>query len=275
MLKENYRLYNGVKIPKIALGTWQISDSDVIGTVNNAISIGYRHIDTAVQYENERGIGQAVKECGVARNELFVTTKIPHDVKSYEGAKQTIEDSLNRMGLEYLDLVLIHSPKPWEELFAGSDKTYFEENLAVWKAMTEAYQSGKVRAIGVSNFEISDIQNLIDHSNVKPMVNQIRVHIGHMPTEIINYCQTNDILVEAFSPNATGKLIGNPAIEALADKYGVSVPQLSIRYDLQLGLLPLPKSTSKDHMKQNAELDFEISDKDMTILGKVEEIQSL
>ena len=163
----------------------------------------------------------------------------------------------------------------WEELFAGSPKTYCEENLEVWKAMEEAVDAGKVRSIGVSNFEIADIQNILENGRIKPAVNQIRVHIGHTPVEAIDFCKENGIQIMAFSPNATGKLIGHPLVTSLADKYGVSVPQLSIRYDLQLGLMPLPRSTNPAHIKENADLDFVISDEDMKKLGEVEEIQSL
>lgn len=275
MINETYTLENGVTIPKLALGTWQIDNQTVTDVVRDAIDAGYRHIDTAVQYENEEGIGKGILASGVDRKELFVTTKIPGDIKTYEGTKQTIEESLKRLGTNYIDLLLIHAPKPWPELFAHSEKTYFKENLEVWKAMEEAYQEGRVRAIGVSNFEISDIQNLLDHAKIKPMVNQIRVHIGHTPDDVIRFCQKNRILVEAFSPNATGKLMSNPDIIKMAEKYHVSVPQLSIRYDLQLGLLPLPKSTHKDHMIQNAEVDFTISTEDMDLLHKVPEIESL
>lgn len=275
MLNETYTLSNGVAIPRLALGTWQVSNDAVVGAVRDAIEVGYRHIDTAIQYENEEGIGRAVRESGLDRSELFITTKIPHDVKTYEDAKAVIDESLARFGFDYIDLLLIHSPKPWPELFAGSPKTYYEENLVVWNVMIDAYKAGKVRAIGVSNFEIDDVQNLIDHSEIPPMVNQFRVHIGHTPTELIRFCQERGILVEAFSPNATGKLMDKPEIIAMAEKYSVSVPQLSIRYDLQLGVLPLPKTTHREHMLQNASLDFVISDEDMAILGAVAEIQSL
>ncbi|MBR1690112.1 MAG: aldo/keto reductase [Oscillibacter sp.] len=275
IFQETYTLSNGVSIPKIALGTWQVSNDAVVDAVKDALSVGYRHVDTAVQYENEEGIGKAIRDFGIARNEVFVTTKIPHDVKTYEGAKAVIEESLDRFGFDYLDMILIHSPKPWPELFAGSPKTYFDENLSVWNAMTEAYHAGKIRAIGVSNFEISDMQNLLDRTEVKPMVNQVRVHIGHTPSEIIRFCRENGLLVEAYSPNATGKLMGRPEIAAIAEKYGVTVPQLSLRYDIQLGVLPMPKTTHREHMIQNAKLDFVISAEDMASLGAVEEIQSL
>ena len=275
LLKETYTLNNGVRIPKIALGTWQIDNDTVTGVVRDAVDAGYRHIDTAVQYDNEEGVGKGIRECGISRDKLFVTTKIPHDVKTYEDTRKTIAESLQRLDTDYIDLLLIHAPKPWPEVFAHSPKTYNEENLAVWKAMSEAYRQGKVRAIGVSNFEISDMENLMNHAEIKPMVNQIRVHIGHTPKEVIQYCKDNGILIEAFSPNATGKLMDKPEIIRMAEKYHVSVPQLSIRYDLQLGLLPLPKSTHKEHMIENADLDFEISEEDMQSLMEVPEISSL
>ena len=274
MLEKRITLANGIEIPALALGTWQIDNNTVVNVVKDALNAGYRHIDTAVQYENEEGIGKGIRESNVDRSDIFVTTKIPHDVKTYEGAKKTIDASLNRFGFDYIDLLLIHSPKPWPELFAKSDKTYYEENLAVWKAMTEAYKAGKVRAIGVSNFEINDLQNIMDNAEIKPMVNQFRVHIGHTPQELINFCQDNGILVEAYSPNATGKLMDKPSIIKMAKKYDVSVPQLSIRYDIQLGLLPLPKSTHKDHMIENANVDFVISDEDMEELKKTPEIRA-
>lgn len=275
ILNEFYKLSNGFSIPKLAFGTWQITNEAVVEAAKAALDIGYRHIDTAAAYENETGIGEALKKSGLYRGDIFITTKIPAEVKTYEGAKAVIEASLNHLDTPYIDLMLIHSPKPWPELFAGSEKTYYEENLAVWKAMEEAVKAGKIRSIGVSNFEIADIQNILDHAEIKPAVNQIRAHIGHTPTEVIQFCQEHDILIMAFSPNATGKLLGHPVISEIAEKYGVSVPQLSIRYDLQLGLLPLPRSTNPAHIKENAELAFSIDEADMDRLGMIEEIQSL
>lgn len=275
MINDTYTLSNGVSIPKLAFGTWQISKDDIVHSVKDALDVGYRHIDTAIAYENEEGIGTAIRESDVDRKDVFLTTKIPADVKTYEDTRSAIEGSLNRLGTEYIDLLLIHSPKPWPEVFAHSEKTYFEENLAVWKALEEAYAAGTVRAIGVSNFEIPDLENLLDNAEVAPMVNQVRVHIGHTPEEMIQFCQSRGILVEAFSPNATGKLAGHEDIVRMAEKYGVSVPQLSIRYDLQLGVLPLPKSTHREHMAQNADVNFTISDDDMAALRAVPEISSL
>lgn len=275
ILSEKYQLNNGTSIPKIAFGTWQISNDDVTDAVKVAISMGYRHIDTAAAYENECGVGKALNESGFCRDDFFITTKIPAEVKTYEGAKNVIAASLKNLETPYIDLMLIHAPKPWEELFGGSEKTYYEENLAVWKAMEEAVAAGQLRAIGVSNFEINDMKNIIDRAEIKLAVNQIRVHIGHTPAEVISYCKGNGIVVMAFSPNATGKLLGHPVVTEIAEKYQVSVPQLSIRYDYQLGLIPLPRSTNPAHIAENKEIDFVISDEDMKVLSQVEEIQSL
>ena len=275
ILSENFQLNNGVAIPRIAFGTWQIPNDRVTDAAKAALSVGYRHIDTAAAYENECGVGKALRESGLRRDEVFITTKIPAEVKTYEGAKAVIAASLKNLETPYIDLMLIHAPKPWEELFGGSEKNYYAENIAVWKAMEEAVAAGQLRAIGVSNFEVSDLQNLIDHAEIKPAVNQIRVHIGHTPAEVISYCKATGSVVMAFSPNATGKLLGHPVATEIAEKYQVSVPQLSIRYDYQLGLIPLPRSTNPVHIAENKDIDFVISDADMKRLMQVEEIQSL
>lgn len=275
ILNETYTLNTGYEIPKIAFGTWQIDNTAVTDAVKTALSLGYRHIDTAAAYGNEAGIAKAIAESGIAREHIFITTKIPGEIKNYDDAKKSINDSLKNLNTSYIDLMLIHAPKPWEELFGGSDKTYFEENLAVWRAMEEAVDAGQIRSIGVSNFEITDIQNILEHGRIKPAANQIRVHVGHTPTEVISYCQMNGITIMAFSPNATGKLLGHPLVTEIAEKYHVSVPQLSIRYDYQLGLLPLPRSTNPAHIAENKDIAFTISEEDMQRLSQVEEIQSL
>ena len=186
-----------------------------------------------------------------------------------------IETSLENLDTDYIDLMLIHSPRPWQEFFTPVGNNYFAENIDVWHAMEETYKNGKLRSIGVSNFDIMDIDNIISNCEIAPMVNQIRVHIGHTPKDIIDYCQNRNILVEAYSPNATGKLTGNKIISEMAQKYNVSVPQLGIRYCLQLNLLPLPKSVNIEHIKQNAQLDFVITSEDMKKLSEIEEINSL
>lgn len=272
MYNEKKTLVNGNTIPALALGTWQTPNEVAGQAVRDAVSVGYRHIDTAIVYENEAGIGEGIRSCGVAREELFLTSKIPAEVKTFEGAEKAIDDSLRTLGVSYLDLMLIHAPRPWEEMFVPEHADYYAENLAVWRALEKAYEEKKVRAIGVSNFEIPDLQNLLDHAKIKPQVNQIRLHIGHDMFRLMDFCAQNDILVEGYSPNATGKLFGHPAVQKMADKYGVSVSQLCIKYDLQLGTVVLAKTTHKEYMIANGNLDFMISDADMDILKNVEEI---
>lgn len=257
-------LSNGIKIPTLGLGTWFIDDDKVDDAVVSAVKIGYRHIDTAQAYGNERGVGAGIKACGIPREELFVTSKVAAEAKTYDAAAKSIDDTLDKMGLPYIDLMLIHSPQPWAEW--RDDKRYFEENIQVWKALEDAYTAGKVKAIGVSNFLIDDLENLINHCEVKPMVNQLLIHIGNTPAELIAYCQEQDIVVEAYSPIAHGEALKNETIVAMAQKYGVSVPQLCIKYVLNLGTVALPKTANAEHMQNNANLNFEISNEDMETL---------
>ncbi|OWU82658.1 aldo/keto reductase [Phaeobacter sp. 22II1-1F12B] len=271
ILNETYTLQNGVEIPKLGLGTWMIEDDVVADAVKKAVEIGYRHVDTAQAYQNERGVGEGIRESGVARDELFVTTKLDAGIKSYEDAKAAIEGSLETMGLDYIDLMIIHSPQPWQN-FAGDDR-FFEGNLAAWKALEEAYDAGKLRAIGVSNFQKEDLENLISNASVKPMLNQILTHVSNTPFELIDFIKSNDMLVEAYSPVGHGKIFDNEEIKSMAEKYNVSIAQLCIRYVLQLGLLPLPKTANPDHMKNNADVDFEISAEDMETLKNAEPIK--
>jgi len=270
ILEEKYTLSNGVEIPKLGLGTWFISDTDVVQAVKDAAKIGYRHIDTAQAYQNERGVGDGIRACGVKREEMFVTTKLAAEVKSYKEAVASIDNSLKTLGLDYIDMMIIHSPKPWRK-FHGEDH-YFEGNREAWRALEEAYQAGKLRAIGLSNFEKADLDNILESNSVKPMVNQILAHISNTPKELIQYTQDQGILVEAHSPIAHGELMKNQEVLKTAEKYGVTVPQLSIRYVLQLGLLPLPKTANREHMKENAEVEFVISEEDMDSLKNAEQI---
>lgn len=271
ILNETYTLSNGIEIPKLGLGTWMIDDDVVADAVKAAVTLGYRHIDTAQAYANERGVGEGIRDCGVARDTLFVTTKLDAGIKTYEEAKAAIDGSLETLGLDYIDLMIIHSPQPWTD-FNGEDR-YFAGNLAAWKAMEEAYEAGKLRAIGVSNFQKEDLDNLLDNAAVKPMINQILAHISNTPFELIDYTKSKGMLVEAYSPVGHGELFKNAEVGAMAEKYGVSIPQLGIRYCLQLGLLPLPKTANPDHMANNAAVDFEISDADMATLTAIEPIK--
>lgn len=271
VIQETFTLANGVEIPKLGLGTWMISESDAEQAVKEAIKLGYRHIDTAQDYGNEAEVAAGIKSCGLNRDEIFLTTKLAARYKSYEEAKEAIDGSLERMGLDYVDLMIIHSPQPWD-VFGGEDR-FSEGNKAAWKALEEAYNAGKIRAIGLSNFKQEDIDNILSSCTVKPMVNQILAHISNVPTDLIEYSQSQGLLVEAYSPVGHGELFKNPEVAKMAEKYGVSLPQLCIRYDLQLGLLPLPKTANPAHMENNADLDFAISDEDMTILNNMPKIK--
>lgn len=271
ILEETYTLSNGVKIPKLGLGTWMIEDAVVAEAVKAAIELGYRHIDTAQAYGNERGVGEGIRNSGIAHDQLFLQTKLAAEIKDYEGAKAAIDGSLKTLGLDYIDLMIIHSPKPWAA-FAG-DERFFKGNLAAWKALEEAYEAGKLRSIGVSNFQKEDLDNLLDNAKIKPMVNQVLAHVSNTPFELIDYATGKGLLVEAYSPIAHGKILDNVEIGAMAGKYGVNVPQLCIRYVLQLGLVALPKTGNPGHMKSNAEVDFVISDADMEALKTIEPIK--
>ena len=271
ILKENYTLSNGVEIPKLGLGTWFISDTDVVQAVVDAAKIGYRHIETAQAYKNERGVGEGIRACGSKREDMFVSTKLAAEIKSYKEAVSSIDESLKTMQLDYIDMMLIHSPQPWTKF--GEEDRFFEGNREAWRALEKAYQAGKLRAIGVSNFEQADIENIFESCSVKPMVNQILAHISNTPKELIQYTQDKGILVEAYSPVAHGELMKNQEVLQIAEKYGVTVPQLGIRYVLQLGLLPLPKTANPAHMKNNADVDFVISNEDMESLKNMERIK--
>ena len=272
IFEETFTLAGDVKIPKLALGTWFIDDDKAAEAVRNAIAIGYRHIDTAQAYTNERGVGEGVRTCGIPREQIFVTSKVAAEHKSYEAASASIDRTLETMGLNYIDMMIIHSPQPWVDV-NQSENRYFEENKQVWKALEDAYKAGKIKAIGVSNFLEIDIENLLANCEIKPMVNQILAHISNTPLSLIEYCQKNGIVVEAYSPVAHGEAMKNPAIAAMAEKYGVSVPQLCIKYDLQLDMVVLPKTENPEHMKSNAQLDFTISDEDMELLKNTEHIK--
>ncbi|MBO1073639.1 aldo/keto reductase [Roseomonas marmotae] len=267
VLEETFTLANGVSIPKLGFGTWMIGDDDAARAVRDAIDIGYRHIDTAQAYANERRVGEGVRSSGVPRDQVFVTTKLAAESKSYADAQERIDGSLRALGLDHIDLMLIHSPQPWAEFREG--KHYFEGNAEAWRALEGAYRAGKLRAIGVSNFERADIDNLLATCSVAPMVNQVLAHVGNTPFDLIDYSNSKGILVEAYSPVAHGAVLKDAGLRAMADRYGVSVPQLCIRYCLQLELLPLPQTVNPAHMRDNAAVDFAISDADMDTLRSV------
>lgn len=263
---EFFTLANGVKIPAIGFGTWQIPSGDVAyNSVREALKAGYRHIDTAQAYGNEASVGRAILDSGISRNEIFVTSKLPAEIKSFEKAVRHSELTMKNIGLDYIDLYLIHAPWPWNEI--GAD--YTKENIEVWRAMEEFYRSGKTRSIGISNFNVKDIDAILGESEIAPMVNQIKLHIGHPQKEISAHCEKHGIIVEGYSPLATGRILNNSDIIRIAGKYGRSVAQLSIRYVLDKGALPLPKSTHAEFIAENLDIDFEISEDDFNFLDSL------
>ena len=267
---ESYTLSNGVVIPKLGFGTWFIDDDRVVEAVCSAVEIGYRSIDTAQAYDNERGVGEGVRKCGLSRDQIFVTSKVGAEHKSYDGVAWSIGETLGRMGLDYLDLMIIHSPQPWEEW--RGERRYFEENRQAWRALEDAYKAGKVRAIGVSNFLIDDLESLLPYCEIKPMVNQILVHAGNTPKDLIAFCASQNIQIESYSPMGHGEVLNSGILREVACRYGVSVAQLCIRYVLQLGTVALPKTGNPVHMKDNASVDFEISSQDMELLSSLENV---
>lgn len=271
-LAQTFTLNNGVTIPKLALGTWLIEGQQATDAVKAALAIGYRHIDTAEAYGNEAEVGRGVRESGVDRAEVFVTTKLAAECKDYDSATAAIEESVRKLDLGYIDMMIIHSPQPWSAVNQSSDR-YEKGNVEAYRALEDAYKAGKIRAIGVSNFTAHDIDNILDNCTVTPAVNQVLAHITNTPWDVIDYCKKRGILVEAYSPIAHGVVLDNPQIASMAQRYGVSPAQLCIRYDLQLGLLPLPKTANPDHMRTNAQVDFEISDEDMETLKDMEHIK--
>ncbi len=268
---ETYTLNSGISIPKLGLGTWFIDDDKAAEAVRAAVKLGYRLIDTAQAYGNERGVGEGVRTCGVPREQLFVASKVAAELKTYEEAARSIDETLEKMGLTYLDQMIIHSPQPWSEFRV--EKRYFEENREVWRALEDAQKAGKVRVIGVSNFLKDDLENLMKDCRVKPMVNQILLHITGTDLALMEFCRQEGIQVEAYSPIAHGEALKIPAIADMAKKYGVSPAQLCIRYVLQLGAVALPKTANPEHMKNNAAVDFEISQADMDTLMHMERLK--
>lgn len=264
ILTETYTLNNGINIPKVGFGTWQIPNGDVAyRAVSEALEAGYRHIDTALVYGNEKSVGRAIANSGIPRSELFVTTKLPAQTKERVGVVDAFNRSLDNLDMPYVDLYLIHAPWPWSMPGVRYDK----QNLVAWDMMQRFYDDHQARAIGVSNFDDHDLANIIEHGDLNPAVDQIQYYIG--ATEPINagFAQKNDVLVEAYSPLATGGLLDNADLRPFADKYGVSIAQLALRFVLQNGVLPLPKATSAAHIQANTQLDFEISADDMAKLN--------
>lgn len=259
-LTDTYKLNNGVEIPVIGFGTWQTPNGQVAEeSVLAALNSGYRHLDTAAAYGNEESVGVAIKKSGINRHELFVTTKLWNSDHGYQNTKKAIDTSLEKLGLDYLDLYLIHWPNP-----AAMRDNWAELNAESWQAMEEAVQAGKIRAIGVSNFRKHHLDELLKTTEIKPAVNQNYLNPSDMQEDLVKYNDSLGILNEAYSPLGTGGLLSNEVVNGIAEKYGKSPAQILIRWSLNHNFLPLPKSVHPDYIKANADVfDFDIEPEDM------------
>ncbi|MFB5284496.1 aldo/keto reductase [Peribacillus sp. Hz7] len=251
-IKETITLHNGVEIPQLGFGVFKVENgSQTVQSVKKALEVGYRSIDTAVIYQNEEGVGQAIRESGIPRKDIFVTSKVWNTDQGYESTLAAFDASLKRLGLDYLDLYLIHWP--------GKDKY-----VDTWRALETLYKEGKVRAIGVSNFHIHHLENLLKSSEMKPVINQIELHPRLTQVEIREFCQKHDIQVEAWSPLGRGVLLDNPTIGEIAKKHGKTSAQVIIRWHLQHGIVVIPKSVTPARIEENAQVfDFELSVEEM------------
>lgn len=262
-LTDSFTLANGVQIPCLGFGTWQSEDGDeAYNAVKIALQNGYRHIDTATAYGNEKSVGAAIKdfckESNVRREDIFLTTKLWNDDHGYEETKAAIKKSLQLLGVSYIDLYLIHWPNP----LAFRD-CWAQKNAESWKAMEEAYQAGQIKAIGISNFYGRHITELMKTATVAPMVNQIKLCPGQTQDALVDYCKRNNMILEAYSPLGTGGIFSNAFMRDLAQKYGRTIAQICIRWSLQQGYLPLPKSVTAERIAENTRVfDFALSDDD-------------
>ncbi len=258
-LNDTFKLNNGVKIPCIGFGTWQTPDGDTaVESVRYALEAGYRHIDTAAMYKNEKSVGQAVAESGVPREKLFITSKLWNADQGYDKALRAFDQSMSR--LDYLDLYLIHWPA------IGNQGT--ERNKDTWSAFEKLYKEKRIRAIGVSNFKPHHLEALMTGTEINPMVNQIEFHPGQMQQETLDFCQKHHIQVEGWSPLGTGRMLKNEKLTEMASHYGKSVAQLCIRWALQNSVLPLPKSVTPERIQENSQVfDFEICKEDMRVIN--------
>jgi len=261
-----YKLANGVEIPCIGFGMWQTPDDRTgINAVKSAIQAGYTHIDTAQAYGNEDCVRIAIEETGADRSKLFITTKLWNTNHSYDLTMRSFEESLRKLGTDYVDLFLIHWPNP-----AMYRSHWQAANAETWKAMEELYEAGKIRAIGISNFRPHHIEELLKTAKIKPMVNQIRLCPGETQDEVVNYSREQGMILEAYSPLGTGKIFGVPEMKELAGKYGRSIAQICIRWSLQRGYLPLPKSVTPERIEENLKVfDFELEEADVQLIASL------
>lgn len=271
-LRDCYTLYNGVKISCVGLGTYLTDDGETcVKAVRSAIEAGYRHIDTAVAYGNEASVGKAVRESGVPREEIFITSKLRNVNQGYEETKAAFEVTMEQLGLDYIDMYLVHWP-----IARGHKKDWQEHSYQTWRAFEELYEAGRIRAIGVSNFLTCHLEPLLERAKIMPMVNQLELHPGYHQDEIVSFCKEKGIVLEAWSPMMQGKQMQNPLLIDIGKKYGKSPAQICVRWSLQKGFLPLPKSVNPERIRQNADVfDFVLSDEDVAAIDTLKTVGRL
>ncbi len=264
-LQDSFTLSNGIDIPCLGFGTWQIKGDEATKAVIKAIETGYRHIDTATVYENETSVGDAVRNCGLPREALFVTSKLWNSNTTFDKAIDAFDESMSRLKLDYLDLYLLHWPS-----VPSIDANWERTNSEKWRALETLYTDGRVRAIGVSNYLPHHLTPLMDSADIMPMVNQLEIHPGHPQQATLRFCKTHNILAEAWSPLASGKVLDVPELKAIAEKLSRTPAQICLRWCIQNGVLPLTKTTSADRMKENSDIfGFSISEADMTVINNL------
>ena len=268
-IASGFRLANNVKIPCIGLGTWQVPDDEkLIEHIHDAINIGYRHIDTAFIYGNEAGVGEAIRTCGVPREQIFVTTKLWNADRGYDAAMRAFDNALQKMDLSYLDMFLIHWPAA-----KGEPMTWQSINSGTWRALEDLYEQGAVKVIGVSNFLPHHLVPLLARARIRPMVNQLEIHPGYPQFAAVNFCFKQNIAVQAWSPLGRGGLTHHPLLIELGEKYGVSPALIALRWSLQHGFIPVVKALDAEHMKSNLDaFGLTLEDEDMTRLDTMQQV---
>jgi diketogulonate reductase-like aldo/keto reductase len=263
-----FKLHNGISMPAIGFGTYKLEEgTECFNAVKFALENNYRHIDTAAVYENEKSVGEAIRKSGINREEIFVTTKVWNTDRGYEATLKAFEDSLNRLKVDYVDLYLIHWPANTSQ-FSNAK----EVNAETWKALEQLYKDGKVKAIGVSNFLVHHLEDLLQTAEITPMVNQIEYHPGYLQQETVDFCKKHNIIVEAWSPLGRGRVLEEPLLQELAQKYNVSSGIICLQFALQQGICILPKSATPSRIIDNISFNLELSESDIEAIKKLPEI---
>lgn len=267
-LQDIWTLHNGVAVPVLGLGTYKSLGDSALYAVSEALQLGYRHLDTAAYYGNEAEVGEGIRRSGVPREDVFVTTKVWNTHRAYGQVLASCDESLRKLQIDYIDLLLIHWPA---NALSYGDRAP-DLNRDMWRAFEDLYADGKVRAIGVSNFLPHHLQQILDTARVVPMVDQIEIHPGWLQKETVDFCQGQNILVEAWSPMARQAVTDNPVLQELASQYGRTPAQICLRWELQHGIVPLPKTTRRERMAENADVfDFTLTDEEMAAVDALKD----